>query len=333
MFTPYKIKTVTIPNRIVMPAMCQYSAGEDGTATDWHLVHYGGRAVGGVGLIILEATAIENRGRLSKNDLCIHDDKHIAGLKKIVELCQSHGSKVGIQIAHAGRKGCEAELVAPSAIPHPDKPIPHELSEEEIAHLIFLWREGARRAALAGFDLLQIHAAHGYLIHEFLSPLSNKRTDGYGGSFENRLRFLLEVVDAVKQVWPQDKPLAVRLSAVDYLEGGLTIEDTVRIGQKLKENGVDLLDISSGGLLPAEIELYPGYQVGFAEAVKKEAGLPVIAVGLISEAELAQEIISGERADFVALGRELLRNPYWVLEAAGAEKEIWPWQYYRAMPR
>lgn len=333
MFESYQIKTMTVPNRIVMPAMCQYSAEQDGQATDWHLIHYGSRAVGGVGLIILEATAIEDRGRLSDKDLCIHDDKHIDGLRRIVKLCQGHGAKMGIQIAHAGRKGCQSSLVAPSPVAYPDKPVPRKLSVEEIAENISLWQNAARRAKLAGFDLLQIHGAHGYLIHEFLSPLSNKRSDRYGGSFQNRLRFLLEIVEAVKQEWPEDKPLSVRLSAVDHLAGGLTIEDTVRIGRELKKNGVDLLDISSGGLLPASIKLAPGYQVKYAEKVKKEVEIPTVAVGLISEPELVQEIISNQRADFVALGRELLRNPYWVLEAAPNQKDIWPWQYHRAIPQ
>ncbi|NLL08919.1 MAG: NADPH dehydrogenase, partial [Firmicutes bacterium] len=222
MFTPFKVKSVTIPNRVVMPPMCMYSATEDGLITDWHLVHYGSRAVGGVGLIILEATAVEKRGRLSGNDLGIWDDGHIEGLRRIVEVCQAHGSAVGIQIAHAGRKAWGDELVAPSALAFPGFAVPHALSREEIKETVEHWRQAARRAQAAGFDVLQIHGAHGYLIHEFLSPLSNQRTDEYGGSFENRLRFLLEVVEAVQSEWPEDKPLSVRLSAVDYLEGGLT---------------------------------------------------------------------------------------------------------------
>jgi len=330
-FTPFKVKSVTIPNRVVMPPMCMYSATEDGLITDWHLVHYGSRAVGGVGLIILEATAVEKRGRLSGNDLGIWDDGHIEGLRRIVEVCQAHGSAVGIQIAHAGRKAWGDELVAPSALAFPGFAVPHALSREEIKETVEHWRQAARRAQAAGFDVLQIHGAHGYLIHEFLSPLSNQRTDEYGGSFENRLRFLLEVVEAVQSEWPEDKPLSVRLSAVDYLEGGLTMEDTVEISRVLKAKGVDLMDISSGGILSARIETGPGYQVPFAEAVRKGAKIPTIAVGLITTAELAQEIIANGRADFVALGRELLRNPYWVLQAA-ADKEIWPKQYERAIP-
>ena len=332
MFTPFKLKSVTIPNRIVMPAMCMYSATEDGYVTNWHPLHYGTRAVGGVGLIILEATAVEKRGRLSNNDLGVWDDGHIAGLRELVELCQTQGSVMGIQIAHGGRKSWGDELVAPSALAFPDKATPHALSIAEIKDVIENWRQGARRAHEAGFDVLQIHGAHGYLIHEFLSPLSNQRSDEYGGSLENRMRFLLDIVAAVQQEWPDDKPLSVRLSAVDYLEGGLTIEDTVTISKALKEHGVDLMDISSGALLPATIGLGPGYQVPYAEAVKKEVGIATIAVGQITQPELAQEIISNGRADFVALGRELLRNPYWVLEAK-PEEEVWPEQYKRAIPR
>ena len=327
--TPYELKNVTIPNRIVMPAMCQYSATDDGHATNWHLMHYGSRAVGRVGLIIVEATAVEARGRLSGNDLGIWDDAHIEGLGEIVDWCHEHGSIIGIQIAHAGRKAWGDELVAPSPLAFPDKATPLALSVDEIQEVIGNWQAAAKRAHKAGFDVLQIHGAHGYLIHEFLSPLSNQRTDQYGGSFENRIRFLLEIVEAVQQVWPATKPLSVRLSAVDYLSGGLTIEDTVVIGKALKDRGVDLLDISSGGLLPASIKLGPGYQVPFAERVKREVGIPTIAVGLITEPEMVQEILLNERADFVALGRELLRNPYWVLENT-TERETWPFQYKRA---
>jgi NADPH2 dehydrogenase len=332
LFTPFDLKSVTVPNRIVMPAMCQYSATEDGYVTNWHRVHYGARAVGGVGLIILEATAVEKRGRLSNRDLGIWDDKHITGLREVVELGKEHGSVMGIQIAHGGRKSWGDELVAPSSLAFPEMGMPHGLSTEEIKGVVESWRQGARRAHEAGFDVLQIHGAHGYLIHAFLSPLSNERTDEYGSSLENRMRFLLEIVEAVQEEWPEDKPLSVRLSAKDYLDGGLTIKDTVQISRVLKERGVGLMDISSGGILPAPIRLGPGYQVPLAEAVKKEVGIPTIAVGLITEPELALEIISNGRADFVALGRELLRNPYWVLESK-PDKEVWPWQYQRAIPR
>jgi NADPH2 dehydrogenase len=309
-----------------------YSATEEGQVTDWHLIHYGSRAVGKVGLIILEATAVEKRGRLSGRDLGIWEDSQIEGLRRVVEICRAHGSVVGIQLAHAGRKAWGDELVAPSAIAFPGFAVPHALSRAEIAEVVESWRQAARRTREAGFDVLQIHAAHGYLIHEFLSPLSNQRTDEYGGSLENRMRFLLEIVEAVQTEWPADKPLSVRLSAVDYLEGGLTLKDTVEISKALQAKGVDLLDISSGGILSARIELGPGYQVRFAEVVKQATGLPTIAVGLITSVELAQEIISNGRADFVALGRELLRNPHWVLQAK-PDPELWPKQYERAIPR
>jgi NADPH2 dehydrogenase len=331
-FTPFELKSITIPNRIVMPPMCMYSATEEGQVTDWHLIHYGSRAVGKVGLIILEATAVEKRGRLSGRDLGIWEDSQIEGLRRVVEICRAHGSVVGIQLAHAGRKAWGDELVAPSAIAFPGFAVPHALSRAEIAEVVESWRQAARRTREAGFDVLQIHAAHGYLIHEFLSPLSNQRTDEYGGSLENRMRFLLEIVEAVQTEWPADKPLSVRLSAVDYLEGGLTLKDTVEISKALQAKGVDLLDISSGGILSARIELGPGYQVRFAEVVKQATGLPTIAVGLITSVELAQEIISNGRADFVALGRELLRNPHWVLQAK-PDPELWPKQYERAIPR
>ncbi len=332
MFTPFELKSITIPNRIVMPPMCMYSATEEGQVTDWHLIHYGSRAVGKVGLIILEATAVEKRGRLSGRDLGIWEDSQIEGLRRVVEICRAHGSVVGIQLAHAGRKAWGDELVAPSAIAFPGFAVPHALSRAEIAEVVESWRQAARRTREAGFDVLQLHAAHGYLIHEFLSPLSNQRTDEYGGSLENRMRFLLEIVEAVQTEWPADKPLSVRLSAVDYLEGGLTLKDTVEISKALQAKGVDLLDISSGGILSARIELGPGYQVRFAEVVKQATGLPTIAVGLITSVELAQEIISNGRADFVALGRELLRNPHWVLQAK-PDPELWPKQYERAIPR
>lgn len=329
MLTPYQIKSVTIPNRIVLPPMCQYSATEDGKTTDWHTIHYGARAVGGVGLIIVEATAVEARGRLSGHDLGLWEDSQISGLRDLVAGCKKHGAVMAIQLAHAGRKAWGNELVAPSALPFPEREVPHALTIAEIKEVVNSWKEGARRAREAGFDVLQIHAAHGYLIHEFLSPLSNKRDDEYGGSFENRLRFLLEILAAVQEEWPADKPLSVRLSAVDYLEGGITIEDTVRISKILHDKGVDLFDLSSGGLLPAELKLAPGYQASFAEAVKRGVGAPTIAVGLITQPELVQDIIFNERADFVALGRELLRNPYWVLQNT-PERDEWPFQYRRA---
>lgn len=331
LFSPFTLKSVVFPNRIVMPAMCQYSAEEDGLALEWHYVHYGSRAVGGTGCIIVEATAVEPRGRISTQDLGLWDDRQVEPLRRLVDFCRRQGAVMGIQIAHAGRKACGPELVAPSALPAgPDQPTPRALSQGEIQDIVGQWGLAAKRAAEAGFDLLQIHGAHGYLIHEFLSPLSNARDDEYGGDLPGRMRFLLEIVEAAKAHWPEDKPLSVRLSAVDYLEGGLTVSDTVQIAAKLKEAGVDLIDVSSGGLLPAPIQARPGYQVPFAEAVRRGAVIPTIAVGLISTTELAEEILANGRADFVALGRELLRNPYWPLQAMGNQRENWPFQYGRA---
>ena len=296
LFEPYKLKDVILPNRIVMPAMCQYSATTDGFTSDWHVLHYGTRAVGGVGLIILETTAVEKRGRISERDLGIWDDAHVQGLGRIVDVCHTHGAKVGIQIAHAGRKGCGPERVAPSAVPFEEGgPVPTELSLQEITEIVDQWRQAARRAREANFDVLQIHGAHGYLIHEFLSPISNQRTDSYGGSLEHRMRFLLEIIEAVHREWPSNRPLSVRLSAVDYLPGGLTIEDTVEIARVLKEHGVDLIDVSSGGVAPASIPLAPGYQVRYAEAIKNEVEVSIIAVGLITTRELAEEIVFNGR--------------------------------------
>jgi len=331
LFSPFELKSVVFPNRIVMPAMCQYSAGEDGVANEWHFVHYGSRAVGGVGCLILEATAVEPRGRISRQDLGLWDEAQVEPLRQLVDFCHRHGAVMGIQIAHGGRKACGPDLVAPSPLAAgPDYGVPQELSPAEIGDIVRRWGRAAKRAAAAGFDLLQVHGAHGYLIHEFLSPLSNHRTDEYGGGLEGRMRFLLEVVEEVKANWPQDRVLSVRLSAVDYFAGGLTIGDTVQIAAALKDAGVDLVDVSSGGLLPAPIDARPGYQVPFAEAVRKEVGIPTIAVGLISTAELAEEILANGRADFVALGRELLRNPYWPLQAMSNQREKWPFQYRRA---
>jgi len=332
LFESYKIKNITLRNRVVMPAMCQYTADTDGFANSWHQLHYGSRAVGGVGLIIVEATAVEKRGRLSNHDLGIWSDQHISGLQAIVDLCKSQGACIGIQLAHAGRKAWGNELVAPSGIEFSNQfPNPQALSKQDIAEIIEAWKKGARRANQAGFDLLQIHAAHGYLIHQFLSPLANQRHDEYGGSREYRLRFLLEIIAAIKEEWPAEKILSVRLSASDYLPGGLEIEDHVYIAQVLKEQGVDIIDVSSGGILPVNIETYPGYQVKFAEQIKQAVDIRTIAVGLISQVELAEEIIANQRADFVALGRELLRNPYWVLHATERlSNQYWPEQYLRA---
>lgn len=316
LFSPYTIKDVTIKNRIVMSPMCMYSANEDGKATDWHFTHYISRAVGQVGLIIVEATAVKPEGRISENDLGIWSDEHVEGLQKLASGIKKHGTKAAIQLAHAGRKSqVRGEIVAPSPIPfHKASKIPKEMTKEDIERTIDAFKEGAQRAKAAGFEIIELHAAHGYLINEFLSPLTNKRTDEYGGSRENRFRFLKEVTNAVKTVW--DGPLFVRISANEYDENGNTMKDFIYYCNELKALGVDLIDCSSGGLIPVHIHTYPGYQVKYAETIKKNVGIPTGAVGLITSPLHAEEILQNERADLVFLGRELLRNPYWPRTAA-----------------
>lgn len=331
-FEAYKIKNLEMKNRIVMAPMCMYSSDGTGNVLDFHRVHYGTRAVGGTALIIQEATAVTPNGRISSDDLGIWQDEHIEGLSDIVRLIHAGGALAGIQLAHAGRK-CEAQgerTVAPSSIEFsPDYPIPHALTTNEIKELVAAFGQAARRARLAGYDTLEIHGAHGYLIHEFLSPLSNHRTDEYGGSPENFLRFLDEVVDAIRAEWPMDKALILRLSASDYLEGGLGIEETIRIVKHVKDR-VDLIHLSSGGLVSAPIHVFPGYQVRFAEAVKRECDVPTIAVGLITDLSQAEEILGNDRADLIALGRILLRDPYWpIRQMAKTDRKSVPWQYER----
>lgn len=335
LFESIKIKDMELKNRIVMPPMCMYSTDDNGHANDWHYIHYATRAIGGTGLIIVEATAVEKRGRISDRDLGIWDDSHVEGLSKIVGLSKKYGAKIAIQLAHAGRK-CEVEtenIIAPSPIAYNEKyKTPIEMTKEDIKTVIKAFKEGARRALSAGFDAIEIHAAHGYLINEFLSPLSNKRNDEYGGSLENRTRFLKEIIREVRKVWPENKPLIVRVSAEDYVEGGNHPEDLAEMINLVKEEGVDLIDVSSGAVVPAPIKAYPGYQVKFAEVIKDKTGLPVIAGGLISEPEMAEELVANNRADLVFLGRELLRNPYWPLQAAKKLRHNidWPVQYERS---
>lgn len=335
LFESIKIRGVEFKNRIVMPPMCMYSSDDSGYANDWHFIHYGTRAIGGTGLIIVEATGVERRGRITDRDLGIWDDSHIVGLSNIATLCQKYGSKVGIQLGHAGRK-CEVDsedIIAPSPIAYNEKyKVPRKMSKEDIDKVVKAFKEGARRANEAGFDLIEIHAAHGYLINQFLSPLSNKRDDEYGGSVENRARILKDILREIRKVWPENKPVIVRVSAEDYVEDGNHPEDLAEILNLVKDEGVDLVNVSSGAVVPARIKMYPGYQVRFAEVIKRETKLPVIAGGLISEAEMAEEIVSNNRADMIFLGRELLRNPYWPLNAAkklGYDID-WPIQYERA---
>ncbi|MEK5523434.1 MULTISPECIES: NADPH dehydrogenase NamA [Heyndrickxia] len=332
LFEPYTLKNVTLKNRIVMSPMCMYSCeNEDGIVNDWHRTHYTSRAVGQVGLIILEATAVTPQGRISPQDLGIWSDDHIEGLADLVRMIKSHGSVAGIQIAHAGRKAeLEGEIVAPSAIAFNEKSkTPKEMSKEEIKETVEAFKQGVLRAKKAGFEVIELHGAHGYLINEFLSPLSNQRTDEYGGSAENRYRFLKEIIEEVKLIW--DGPLMVRVSANDYHPEGLAPEDYVQFGKWMKDQGVDLIDVSSGAVVPARISVFPSYQVPFAQKIKEEAGVDTGAVGLITSPLQAEEILQNGRADLVLLARELLRDPYWPRRAAkelGAEIES-PIQYER----
>jgi 2,4-dienoyl-CoA reductase-like NADH-dependent reductase (Old Yellow Enzyme family) len=350
LFSPLKIREVELRNRIAVSPMCQYSC-EDGMATDWHLVHLGSRAVGGAALVIAEASGVEARGRISPGDLGIWNDEQIAPLARITSFVRSQGAVPGIQLAHAGRKASthvpwdkggsvipESEggwiPVAPSAIPFRDgDTVPPELSKSEIRIVVSAFAEAARRALKAGFQLVEIHAAHGYLIHEFLSPLSNIRTDEYGGSLENRMRFALEVTEAVRSVWPSSLPLFMRISASDWAPGGWTIDDSVELAKRLRRLGVDLIDCSSGGLvLHAKIELGPAYQAPFAERIRRETGILTGAVGLITDPHQADGIIREGRADLILLAREFLRDPYFPLHAAktlGVEVPA-PVQYKRA---
>ncbi len=325
LFEALTLKNVTFKNRIVMAPMCMYeSDNEDGRVTDWHRIHYPTRAVGGSGLIILEATAVQPQGRISARDLGIWDDEHIDGLSELVRLIKISGAKTGIQLAHAGRKATvEGDIQAPSALPFNENyKTPGEMTKQEIAETVDAFRLGAIRSDKAGFDVIELHAAHGYLINEFLSPLTNKRTDEYGGSAENRYRILREIIDAVNEVW--QKPLFVRISAHDYTEGGMTPELYLEMVKWMKQQGVDLIDVSSGALVPAQIPVYPGYQVKFAETIRYGADIPTGAVGLITSPLQAEEILQNNRADMVFLARELLRDPYWPYRASkelGAEIE------------
>lgn len=335
LFSEIKIRDMKLKNRIVMPPMCMYSSDNDGKANSWHFVHYATRAIGGAGLIIVEATAVESRGRISDRDLGIWNDSQIEGLKKIVEETKKHGAKISIQLGHAGRK-CEAKsenIIGPSPIAYDEKyRVPDEMTKEDINEVIHAFRKGAERAQIAGFDAIEIHGAHGYLINEFLSPLSNKRNDEYGGSIENRARFLKEIIKSVREVWPADKPIILRVSAEDYIEEGNHDIDTAEIINLVKDEGIDIVNVSSGAVAPANINVYPGYQIKYAETIKNNTGLYTMAGGLVTEATMAEEIIQNERADLVFIGRELLRNPYWPFYAA---KELeydldWPFQYKRS---
>ncbi|HEX4084975.1 MAG TPA: NADH:flavin oxidoreductase/NADH oxidase [Chthoniobacteraceae bacterium] len=350
LFSPLKIRNVTFRNRIGVSPMCQYSC-IDGLADDWHFVHLGSRAVGGAGLVMAEATAVTADGRISPNDLGIWSDKHVEPLARCADFIEKQGAVPGIQLAHAGRKASTAApwkgrgpvradeggwrpIWAASAIAFDEEsPVPEGLSREQIGGVLAAFAEGARRAREAGFRVLEIHAAHGYLFHEFLSPLSNRRADEYGGSLENRTRIVREAATAIRRVWPEDLPLFIRISATDWVEGGWDPGQSVELARQLKPLGVDLVDCSSGALLPnVKIPAGPGYQVPFAERIRKEADIATAAVGLIREPRFANEIIEKGQADLVLLARQMLRDPYWPLHAAqelGAQVP-WPVQYERA---
>lgn len=353
LLSPLTIRGLTLRHRIAMSPMCQYSA-QDGFANDWHLVHLGSRAVGKVALVIVEATAVTPEGRISPGDLGLWSDEHIEPLARIVRFIESQGVVAGIQLAHAGRKAsCKppwlgggalktAEeggwtVVAPSAIPFDEGfPVPVALDEEGIEAVIDAFETAARRALKAGFQLIEIHSAHGYLLHEFLSPLSNHRSDDYGGSLENRMRLVLRIAERLRGLMPDEMPLFVRISATDWAEGGWDIEQSVALASALQKLGVDLMDVSSGALVPrVRIPVAKGYQVQFARRIRDDVGIKTGAVGLITDPHYANEIITGGDADLVLIGRELLRNPYWALEAQHelGEEPAWPEQYGYAVRR
>ena len=352
LFDPLTIRDITFANRVFVSPMCEYSS-TDGFATDWHFVHLGSRAIGGAGLIFTEATAVTPEGRISPQDLGIYRDEHIEPLARIVRFISEQGAIAGMQLAHAGRKastyrpweangmipvskGGWTNVLAPSAIPFSDQyPMPQALTDQGIKEVVAAFASAARRACEAGVRVIEIHAAHGYLIHEFLSPLSNQRTDSYGGSFENRTRILREVVSAVRDVWPERAPLFVRISATDWVEGGWDIDQSVELSRQLKTLGVDLIDCSSGGnVARAKIPVGPGYQTPFAEQIRRETGILTGTVGMITSPVQAEHILATGQADAVIMAREMLRDPYWPLRAARelGQSIAWPIQYLRAAP-
>jgi 2,4-dienoyl-CoA reductase-like NADH-dependent reductase (Old Yellow Enzyme family) len=347
LFSPFTLRGLTLRNRIVVSPMCQYSS-EDGALTDWHFVHLGSRAVGGAGLVVIEASAVEARGRISPEDSGIWAEKHVAPVARVARFVREHGAAIGIQLAHAGRKASTRrpweghgplganqgawQPVGPSPIPFDEGwQVPRELEESEVRLVPRLFVDAARRALDAGIQVVELHAAHGYLLHSFLSPLSNQRKDGYGGDLRGRARLLLETAGALRRVL--QGPFFVRVSASDWVPGGLEVGDLVEVARWLKEIGVDAIDVSSGGASPKQkIALAPGYQVPFSERIRREAAIPTIAVGLVTAPEQAEEIVRAGRADLVALARELLRDPYWPQRAAkalGVKPDVPP-QYARA---
>ncbi|MBU2769604.1 MAG: NADH:flavin oxidoreductase/NADH oxidase [Acidithiobacillus ferrivorans] len=353
LFSPWTLRSITLRNRICVAPMCQYST-PDGVAHDWHMVHLGSRAVGGAGLVMVEAASISPEGRISPRDLGIWTDAQAQALAPIVAFMKAQGAVTAIQIAHAGRKAStqppflggnpiapDAEggwaPLGPSALPFsPSHTPPHAMGDQDLEKVRKDFVAAARRALTAGFEVLELHMAHGYLLHSFLSPISNQRSDQYGGSLENRMRLPLEITAAVRAVWPEHLPLWVRISATDWVRGGWDLEQSISLANALKAHGVDVIDCSSGGMTPdAVIPAGPGFQTPFASAIRQKVGIPTVAVGLITEAIQAEHILVTEQADAVALARELLRNPYWPLHAAqelGVDL-TWPVQYERAKPR
>lgn len=334
LFSEYRMRNLKLKNRIVMAPMCMFCAPETGMVTDWHVLHYVTRAVGGAGLIVIEATAVSPEGRISSNDLGIWDDTHIEGLAKLVNEVHKNGCKIGIQLGHAGRK-CMAEGMkteAPSAIAFDENsPIPTEMNKEDIERTIDEFKQAAVRADKAGFDMIQIHAAHGYLLSEFLSPLTNIREDEYGGSFENRARMVGEVAGAIRKVW-KDKPVELRVSAEDYAEGGNKAEDLAKMILCIRDKGIDSVNVSTGGVVNVVPKVFPGYQLPHAKTIRELTGLPVVAGGLISTVREAEDIIEKEVAEQVFIGRALLRNPYFALQAMHELRKLGgiPKQYLRA---
>jgi len=350
LFSPLTLRGTTFANRAWLAPMCQYSA-VDGSPDDWHLVHLGARAAGGFGLLIAEATAVVPEGRISPEDTGLWNDRHVAQWRRITDFVHQRGTKVGVQLAHAGRKASTYApfaagrgsvppdqggwaTVGPSDQAYPGLAAPRALTRDEVTAVPTAFAAAARRADEAEFDVVELHAAHGYLLHQFLSPLSNHRTDEYGGTLENRARLLVETADAVRAVWPDDKPLFVRLSATDWVQGGLTVQDVAQVAKELGAHGVDLVDVSTGGNAPAEIPVGPGYQVPAAHELRQTSGLPVAAVGLLTDPAQAEAVLADGSADAVLLGREGLRDPFWPLRAAHElgvqDAEDWQPQYRRA---
>lgn len=350
LFTPYKLRGLTMPNRLVIAPMCQYSA-EDGSATDWHMIHLGHMALSGAGMLVIEATGVEARGRITPGDVGLYSDANEAALARVLKACRRYGSTpLGVQLAHAGRKasadvpwnGGKAltpeqgawEVIGPSAIPFgPGWPTPKEMTIEDIEQLKQNFVTAAQRSLRLGFDMIELHCAHGYLLHSFISPISNKRTDQYGGGLENRMRLPIEIAQAVRAILPDSYPLGIRISAVDWLDDGWKIEDSIELTKKLQDVGIDFVCASSGGIdSTVRVPVSPGYQVPFAAAIRKATGIPTRAVGMIADPHQAEKIVAGGEADMVALARAVLDNPRWIWHAAEAlgEKIAYPPQYARS---